>query len=337
MKAAFFNATPRDEEYMTRRIGERGIPIEPVFIPSALSLDSASAAADAPIVLVFVDSKVDAEVLAKLPELKLLATRSTGLDHIDLTAAKADGVTVCSVPSYGEHTVAEHAFGLLLAISKRIFEGYDQIREHGDFSVERLQGFDLKGKTIGIIGTGRIGRHAIAIAKGFGMDVIAYDAFPNEALAAEFGFRYLPLPELLTASDVVTIHVPYMPETHHLLNKDTIPMMKRGAVLINTSRGAIVETESLLYALKEGRLGGAGLDVLEEEGALKDEMGFVFSGTTDHHDLKAILANHVLIDMPNVVITPHAAFNTIEAVQRISETTLDNIEAFLKGAPINTA
>lgn len=284
---------------------------------------------------VFVDSAVTKNVLDKLPNLKFIATRSTGYDHIDMAAAKARGITISSVPSYGENTVAEMAFGLLLTLSRKIYEGFDRIRETGNWSVEGLQGFDLRGKTIGVVGTGRIGKHSIAIAKGFGMNVVGFDAHPDQKLAKELGFKYLSIDELLKVSDVVTLHVPYLPETHHLMNKENLAKMKKGAILINTSRGAVVETAALVQALQSGHLGGAGLDVLEEEGVVKDEMDFLVSGKAEGHDWKTIIANHVLVDMPNVVITPHNAFNTKEAIERILDTTIDDISCYINGEVIN--
>lgn len=335
MKAIFFGCTKEHETYLSRRIQERGVEIEGVYVPEILSEETLPVALDAPVISVFTASPVTDAELEKLPNLKYIATRSTGYDHIDLTTIAKRDVIVSNVPSYGENTVAEHAFGLLLGLSKKIYEGYDQIREKGDFNFDALQGFDLKGKTLGVIGAGRIGCHSIAIAKGFGMNVLAYDLFPKPELATQLGFSYVSLDELLAQSDVVTLHVAHTPETHHLINTESITKMKRGVVLINTSRGAVVETEALIKALLSGQIGAAGLDVLEEEGVIRDEMQFVLSDKSTDHDLRTVLANHVLIDMPNVIITPHIAFNTKEAVERILETTIDNIESFIKGTPQN--
>ncbi len=284
---------------------------------------------------VFVDSNVTRNVLEKFPILQFVATRSTGFDHIDVAACKEKNIAVSSVPSYGANTVAEMAFGLILTLSRKIYESYDRIRETGNWSVEGLRGFDLMGKTIGIVGTGKIGRHSIAIAKGFGMKIVAYDPIPDLGLAAEYNFPYKPLNDLLAESDVVTIHVPYMTETHHLMDEKRIGLMKKGALLINTSRGGIVETAALVRALQSGQLGGAGLDVLEEEGVIKDEIDFLVSGKPEGHDWKTVIANHVLIDMPNVVITPHNAFNTKEAIERILDTTVENIAGYLRGEVLN--
>ncbi len=333
MKTAFYTIADWEREYLEGKLA--GVGVEAEYISTPLKKETLAGSSDAEIISVFVDSVVDKAVLDNFPNLKFIAARSTGFDHIDLATAKARNIPLSYVPSYGENTVAEQAFALLLAVSRKIYQAFDQIKETGSFSQANLQGFDLRGKTIGVVGTGRIGRHAIQMAKGFGMKVVAYDPFPNEAMAKELDFTYLPLPELLAASDVVTLHVPYMKETHHLINAETIKNMKPGAVLINTARGPVVETAALVSALKNGKLGGAGLDVLEEEGVIKDEFGFMLHGKASEHDLKTVLANHILIDLPNVVITPHNAFNTKEAIQRIHDTTIENIKAFLAGNSTN--
>jgi len=269
---------------------------------------------------VFMNSAVDAATIAGLPNLKCIATLTTGFDHIDLKAAAERGIPVSSVPAYGENTVAEFAFALLLALSRKVCEARDRVRVEGKFTTDNLQGFDLAGKTIGVIGTGRIGKHAVRMAKGFGMKIIAFDVFHDDAFAAEMGFPYVSLEELLAQSDIITVHCPYLPSTHHLINEKNIGLIKKGAYLINTARGAIVETAPLVAALKSGALGGAGLDVLEEEAEMK-------TGNMS--------AERDLVMMPNVIVTPHNAFNTHEAAFRILDTTIDNIVAFVNGSPIN--
>ncbi|OGL34978.1 hypothetical protein A3F65_02210 [Candidatus Saccharibacteria bacterium RIFCSPHIGHO2_12_FULL_47_16b] len=291
---------------------------------------------DSEIISVFVDSHVDKAALSSFPRLKMIAARSTGYDHIDMEVCKRKGIAVTNVPAYGENTVAEHTFGLLLALSKRIYDGMRQIKEDGDFDPSSLRGFDLKGKTIGVVGTGRIGKNVIKIANGFGMKVIAYDTIRDDQAATQLGFQYADkLEQLLAASDVVSLHVPYLKATHHLINSQNIGLMKPSAVLINTSRGAVVETEALVSALRDGKLAGACLDVIEEEDAMKDEMHYLGKKTTDLQSLRNILASHVLMKMPNVIMTPHSAFNTKEALMRIAETTVANIESFLSGRPEN--
>lgn len=291
--------------------------------------------AEVSVVSVFVDSVLDAAMLDRMPNLKLIATRSTGFDHIDLKVCQERGIAVANVPTYGSNTVAEHAFALLLTLSKRTFDGYEQVREGRGFNPHQLRGFDLANKTIGIVGTGNIGRHAARIAKGFGMNVVAFDVHPDEAFADELGFRYLPFDELLGVSDVISLHVPYLEATHHLINRENLAKIKPGAVLINTARGPVVETLALVEGLRKGVLAGAGLDVLEEEGAVHDEAAFLEQAHGNGEQLVTLLANHILIDHPNVIVTPHSAFNTQEALQRIIDTTISNIQAFSVGEPTN--
>lgn len=332
---AFFGAKPWEEEYLSSKLRALVPDLALVFIPEILSKEHLPTDRSFPLCSVFVDSAVDRPVIEALANLKFVATRSTGYDHIDLAAVSERNIVVSSVPSYGENTVAEYAFALLLTLSRKIYDGAHRVREETRFSFEGLQGFDLKGKTIGVLGTGRIGKHAIRIANGFDMRVVAYDPFPNEILPQELGFKYMSFEEVLKTSDIITVHVPYSKETHHLLNEKTIALMKPGSYLINTSRGGVVDTPALAVALKAGRLGGAGLDVLEEEGVIKDELDFIVHGHPEEHSLKTILADHVLMDLPNVVVTPHNAFNTKEALTRILDTTIENIVGFIKGKPVN--
>lgn len=289
---------------------------------------------DATVLCTFIESKIGKAELDRFPLLKLIATRSTGYDHIDLAAAKARGITVANVPFYGENTVAEFAFALLLALSRRVIDADERVRE-GTFSPTGLRGFDLAGKTIGVIGTGHIGAHLIRMAQGFGMKVIGFDAYPNADLAHTLNFTYLPLPELLATSDIISIHVPYNTDTHHLINKKNVGMIKKGAYLINTARGAVVETDALVEALKSGTLAGAALDVLEEEGELADATTLLTSAHPKADELKTLIENHYLISHPRVIVTPHVAFNTIEAVERILDTTIENIQHFASGSPTN--
>ncbi len=335
MKIAFFKLKQWQRDRIKNHPGLRDAQIEFVFYDHALDKDHIPSSVDFDAISIFVDSLINKEVLGKFPNLKFIATRSTGYDHIDIEACKERSIAVSYVPSYGENTVAEHTFALILTLSRKIYDAYHRVREEGSFNLEGLQGFDLKGKTLGIIGTGNIGRNVVKIAKGFGMEVVAADVHPDEQFSREFGFSYCSLEELLKKSDIVTLHVPYMESTHHLINKNNIALMKQGAYLINTSRGPVVETEALVQALKEKRLGGAGLDVLEEEGIVKDELTFLLSGRTEEHNLRAALAGHILIDFPNVIVTPHNAFNTIEAISRILDVTAENIVSFIKGEPIN--
>ena len=329
MKIAFFQTEDWEIEHIKQQLTGH----ELFFSKEKLTAETLPEQRDFDIVSVFVGSKIDHTVLAALPNLKLITTRSTGFDHIDLPMAQSMHIATGYVPGYGDNTVAEFAFGLILALSRKIYESVDRLRETGLYSYIGLRGFDIQGKTIGVVGTGRIGQYMIKIAKGFGMRVIAYDAFPKAALAQELGFEYGSFDDVLGQSDIITLHVPYLPSTHHLINMDTIAKIKKGALLINTARGAIVETDALVKALADGILGGAGLDVLEEEGVLADEKTLVMYGHPEEHNLKTVIENHVLIDMPNVLVTPHNAFNTQEALQRILDTDICNIQAFIgKGA-----
>ncbi|MFA5023166.1 MAG: NAD(P)-dependent oxidoreductase, partial [Candidatus Paceibacterota bacterium] len=219
--------------------------------------------------------------------------------------------------------------------SRKIFESYDRIKETGSFDLTGMRGFDLNGKTLGVIGTGKIGKNVIEIAKGFNMKVVAYDKFPDEAYKQKMGYEYLTMDEVLAQADIITLHVPFLPENEHMINAESIAKMKKGVYLINTARGALVDTDALLKALQSGHLAGAGLDVLEEEGVAKDELNFLTNSSQSSHNLKTVLENHVLVDMPNVVVTPHNAFNTWEALKRILNTTLENIKAFSSGTPQN--
>jgi D-lactate dehydrogenase len=289
---------------------------------------------DAEVVSTFVNSKLGADVLAGFPGLKLIATRSTGYDHIDLDWCAAHGVAVANVPDYGDSTVAEHAFALLLAVARNVVEAVERTR-HGNFSQAGLRGFELRGKTLGVVGTGRIGRRAIEIARGFGMTVIAHDLYPDADTASRIGFCYADLDEVLAVSDTLTLHVPATPGTASLISDREFGLMRPGAILINTARGNVVDVPALVRALADGRLRAAGLDVLPQEPLIREEAQIFREAWTEGHDLKALVANHVLLRFPNVIVTPHNAYNTESAVRRIIETTLENIEAFARGEPRN--
>ena len=256
--------------------------------------------------------QVTREVFEQLPNLKLIVTRSVGYDHIDLAEAERRGISVCNVPDYGAHMIAEHAFGLLLAVARNVVKGNNRYKQERLFSDQSLQGIELRGKTLGVIGTGRVGLHSVRIAKGFEMRVIAHDVFQNQAAAEELGFGYASLERVLAESHVVTLHVSLNDATHHLMNSDRLAQMKHGAILINTSRGAVVDTQALIAALRSGHLGGAGLDVLEDE-------------CETYHDFADL----------NVVVTPHLGWYTDGAVERILKIALGNIAAFMQGEIVN--
>ncbi|MFA7295445.1 MAG: NAD(P)-dependent oxidoreductase [Candidatus Paceibacterota bacterium] len=305
--------------------------------PEALNLDNVSKFKDYEIISCFINSQFSKEIIEKLPNLKFIATRSTGFDHLDINACQEKGILMSNVPSYGSHTVAEFTFGLMICLIRKIYDAYDRVRETGSFNLEGLKGRELFNKTLGVIGTGRIGANVIKIANGFGMKVLAYDKYPKEQLSQELSFQYVFLEKLLTESDIITLHVPYNSETHHLLNKNNMNLIKSGAYIINTSRGGVIETESLYQALKSGKIAGAALDVLEEEGDIKEEQELLIKGEiAESEKLKTLLLNHIFIDLNNVIVTPHNAFNTEEALESIVATTIDNIDSYLKGKPMNT-
>ncbi len=311
-----------------------GIGFEVKSTEQPLRTDLVDQYADAEIISTFINGQLDNEVLKQFNQLKLIATRSTGFDHIDLQYCNEHDIAVCNVPSYGSHTVAEHVFGLLLTLSHRLEQAIDRTRK-GDFSPRGLQGFDLKGRTLGVVGTGDIGLNAIRIAKGFGMDVLAFDVVEKEEAAAELGFRYCSLNELLSHCDVITLHVPANEKTHHMISDSQFSKMKHGSVLINTSRGEVVDIHAMLRALADGRLAAAGLDVLPEEPVIREEAELLRSVYEQKHNLDTLLANHLLTHMRNVVVTPHSAFNTVEAVHRILNTTIENIVSFSRGENVN--
>ena len=300
------------------------------FYSEPLSLENFSKAAGCDGIVIFVYSRIDKKLISHLPKLKLVATMSSGYDHIDIKACSKLGITVCNVPSYGEHTVAEHTFALLLAISRKLIPSVNRAKA-GDFSLEGLTGFDLEGKTLGIVGTGKIGSLVAKLANCFGMNIIAFSKHRNLELEKQYGLKYLPtMKALLERSDVISLHAPLSKETFHLINKKNIKFIKKGAVLINTARGALVETEALFEALKTGTIRYAGLDVLEEERFIKEEKELLSPTFRKNVELKTILANHILLNQENVIVTPHNAFNSEEAVMKIVSVTSDNINSFFK-------
>lgn len=272
------------------------------------------------ILSVFIYDKVSSQAIASLRNLKFIATRSTGYDHIDIKAAAESDVPVANVPFYGENTIAEHAFALLLSLSKNIPQQVERTK-NADFNYLDLLGFDLSKKTIGIVGTGNIGMHTIKIAKGFGMKVIAFDVVKNKFLEEVLGFEYVTMPELLSRSQIISLHAPYNKHTHHLLNTEAFEQMQSGVTIINTSRGGLIDNEALIKALDKGKVAAAGLDVLE------DEQELIANGQSSG------LFN--LINRDNVIFTPHTAYYTIDAENRILQTTADNIIAFVEKKPVN--
>lgn len=335
MKIAIFEVEPWERECFKDLDDQH----EVIFDDRPLSAQTlaelgADAPSDADVVSTFIYSDLGPDVLKRFSQLKLIATRSTGVDHIALDYCKEQNIQIANVPAYAENTVAEHVFALLLAISHRLIDAVDRTRR-GDFSQDGLNGFDLYGKVMGIVGTGSIGLHTIRIAKGFGMEVLAFDIKPVETAAKELGFTYVPLSDLLRGSDVISLHVPGGKKTRDMISSDEFGLMKKGVVLINTARGSVVDTRALLHAISEGKVAAAGLDVLPEEPVVREEAELLRTAFSREHDLEALLADHILLRLRNVIITPHSAFNTREAVQRILDTTRANIEAFLRGEPQN--
>jgi D-lactate dehydrogenase len=314
MKIVFFEVSKTEQSILSQPFSGAEVS----FYEDKLNESTVDKAKDAEIVCVFKDSVVDGSVIDAIPNLKFIATRTTGFDFIDCEYAKAKGIKVSNVPAYGSETVAEFAFALLLTLSRKIREANNALKENGNYSIPKdVQGFDLDKKTLGVIGTGKIGKNVIHIAHGFNMNVLAYDLYPDLNFAKENNFAYKSLEDVLAGSDIVTLHAPYTKENHHLINKNNISLIKKGAYLLNTARGELIETEALVHALEDGTIAGAGLDVLEEEGKFKK--GDIIP----------------MLEMRNVVMTPHVAFNTREAEARIMQTTVENIQGFISNSLVN--
>lgn len=345
MKICFVETESLEEEFFRAQLSG-GHKLE--FVGSL-----EEAPADVEILSVFVHSKVTPEFLAAHSALRLIVTRSSGYDHIAAPEARARGITLCRVANYGENTVAEHSFALLLALSRRLRESL-AAHSKPHFSYQALRGFDLKGKTFGIIGTGRIGLNAARIARGFQMEVLAYDVKTQPLVAATMDFEYVAFEELLRRSDVLSLYVPLLPHTQGLINRRTLALCKQGVVLINTARGALINTQALLEALESGQVGGAGLDVMEDERILQQESTQIISSEIISNiqqsdspeqepldrrerveELRSLVEESRVISHMNVIFTPHSAFNSREAVARIDEETLRSIRQYLAGSPVN--
>ncbi|MEI8067949.1 MAG: NAD(P)-dependent oxidoreductase [Candidatus Shapirobacteria bacterium] len=288
--------------------------------------DNIELAAKYDIISPFVYSEMNEKVLKQLPNLKMIATRSTGMDHIDCLACSVRKIKVANVPVYGSSTVAEYTFALMLAITRKIVEAHQSV-ENGEFNPEGLTGVDLNGKTLGIIGLGNIGQNVAKIARAFGMKTIGVDPVLDPKIAKKMCCKMVDLESCLKEADIVTFHVPAIPQTFHMLNKQNIKLMKKGSYLINTSRGAVVETEAIVWALNNKILAGAALDVTEDE-ILLESMSVVMSKKLTKDNLQDILSFHLLRDRDDVVFTPHNAFNTKEAIGRIIATTVENIKSY---------
>lgn len=320
MKVAIFSTKPYDEEFLSRENQDYGHEL--VYFESRLTIDTASLASGFPVVCAFVNDQLNATVLQILHAngTQLIALRSAGFNHVDLAVADRLNLTVVRVPAYSPYAVAEHTLAIVLGLNRKLYRAYNRVRE-GNFSLDGLLGFDLHGKTVGVIGTGKIGMIFASIMSSIGCNVLLYDPYPNQALA--HNMRYVDLAQLYKASDIISLHCPLTPETYHLINHQALAQMKDGVMLINTSRGKLVDTKAVIGALKSGKVGNLGLDVYEEEGDLFfDDL----SNEVIHDDLFMRL-----LTFPNVLITGHQGFFTKEALTNIAQITLANITAFATG------
>jgi D-lactate dehydrogenase len=321
LRVAFFDAKSYDIESFEQRNGDR---FALQYVRASLGHDTAPAAMDCKTVCIFVNDVCDAPTVDALALLgvELIALRCSGYNNVDRAACRRRGISVVHVPAYSPHAVAEHTVALMLMLNRRLHQAYLRNRA-GYFVLEGLTGFDMRGKTVGVIGTGKIGQCVVEILLGFGCRMLVYDKYPSPQLADRVGVAYVELDDLLQQSDIVTLHVPLFPETHYLINAQAIQRMKRGAMLINTSRGGLVDTKALIDGLKSGQIGLAGLDVYEEEA------GIFFHDVSNRVLSDDVLAR--LLTFNNVVITSHQAFLTQEALANIADTTLANLAEFQSG------
>lgn len=325
MKIAFFEMKEKWEiDYIKKNL--KGYQL--YFFEEELDKFDIDKARNFDIISIFIYSNVTKEIVSKL-NAKAIITRSTGFNHIDLKACNERKIKVYNVPRYGSSTVAEYTFALLLNLTRKIIEANKRVKNL-DFNLEGLEGMDIKGKTLGIVGLGEIGQCVAEIAKGFGMKMLVFTRTKDAKLEKRLGFRYVDFNYLLKNSDVITFHVPLTPQTKHMINVKNIGLIKKGAILINTSRGEVVETEAVVKALDRGIFSAAGLDVLEAEEQIKDERG-LFS----RRHSRAVLEGNILLKHKNVIVTPHNAFNTKEALQRILDITIFNIKCAVKNKSDN--
>ena len=324
MKIAFFSTKSYDKEYFDR-FNDKG-PHQLSYFDASLHANTATLAKGFDAVCLFVNDKADKDTIQQLATngIRLIALRCAGFNNVDLAAAKEKNIKVVRVPAYSPEAVAEHAVALILTLNRKTHKAYNRVREN-NFSLEKLTGFNLHGKTVGVVGTGKIGQAFIKIMLGFGCRVIAYDKYPSNEMTAA-GVAYVSFDELLMQSDIISLHCPLLPETHHLLNKKSFDKMKKGAMLINTSRGAVIDTKAAIDALKDGQLDYLGIDVYEQEEKL------FFKDLSDSIIPDDIIAR--LISFPNVLITSHQGFFTKEALEQIATVTLNNISCFEKGLPL---
>lgn len=329
MKTVFFEVQDWEQELLKNEFPDA------VLTSEKSTPETVKNYSDTEILSCFIYSQITKDVIDLLPQLKYISTRSTGYDHIDIEHSKTKGIQVSNVPEYGSNTVAEHTFALLLNLTRKIYQSVNQSKNL-NFEHDQIRGIDLEGKTIGIIGLGKIGQHVLRIANGFGMNIVAYNRTQDTELQKKITFKYADLDTLIQTSDIVSLHLPFNSETKHIINKENITKFKKGSYLINTARGGLIETEAILMGLDKGILEGVGLDVLEEEKELTEEIAILTTEYKSHQDLRNLLYNHILINHPKVLITPHNAFNSREALLRIAHTTIDNIKSFLETKPIHT-
>lgn len=329
MNIGFFELEDFEKEYFQKEMKDANL----LFSDSPLK-ENFPKLSQLEIIVIFIHSQITKEILDKMPNLKFITTMSTGFDHIDMAECKRRNIIISNVPTYGESTVAEHTFALILAISRRIIESVDKTKR-GEFLPKGLTGFELKGKTLGVIGVGSIGRNVIRIARGFGMNVIAFKRTPDYVLEKELSFKFVDINVLYQQSDIITLHLPYSKETHHIINENAFSMMKKGVVIINTARGGLIDSTALLNSLMSEKVAFAGLDVLEEEPLLQEERD-ILSKTFDNEKLISVLQDHMLVNNPHVIVTPHNAFNSNEALHKILQTTHENLVSFLNNTPTNT-
>lgn len=325
MRIAVFDSKRYDKAAITQANKAFGHKVE--FFEDRLNRSTVPLAAGFDAVCPFVNDRVDAATLEELARLgvKLVTLRSAGFNSVDIAAAAEYGIKVMRVPAYSPEGVAEHVFALLLTLVRRTHRAYVRVRD-GNFSLDGLVGFNLHGRTFGVVGAGKIGIATLRIAQGFGMKLLAYDRTPDNPHVTALGGENVSLEELMERCDIISLHTPLTPETHHMINAQALFGMKRGAVIINTSRGGLIDTEALLVALKSGQIGGVGLDVYErEEGVFFEDLSY----TALQDDLLARLTT-----FPNVVITSHQGFLTEEALSNIADTMLANASAFEKGEPL---
>ena len=325
MKIAFFSTQPYDKEYFQRYNQHHQI----TFFEAQLNEQTVNLAKGCDAICAFVNDKLNASVINALAEtgIKIIAQRCAGFNNVDVAAARENKIAVVSVPAYSPHAVAEHALALIMTLNRKTHKAYNRVRE-GNFSLDRLTGFDLYGKKAGVIGTGKIGQCFAHIMQGLGCNVMAFDIIPNKELEAA-GVQYLPLMDLLQQSDILSLHCPLTEQTKHIINTTTLGMMKNGAMLINTSRGALIDTKAAIASLKKGKLGYLGIDVYEQE----EKLFF--------HDLSEnIIEDDVimrLLSFPNVLITSHQGFLTDEALTQIALITLQNLSDFEQGKKLENA